>query len=204
MERKVGEVFTYNGKTYQVVQSIVCSHCAFSGKLCGFVESSAGNCMTSNRSDKTSVIFKEIKGMEIKNNQLTIEIPEGMEIDIENSDLTKGIVKFKPKSLTYKDILQTYITEYGDIVVPKRNISKLLAISKLMNIAKYYNKDWRPNWECRENKYNIYFDNNSNGYGINWVNAFCRDTIYFKNSEDAKAVIDNPNFREILDTIYKN
>ena len=83
MERKIGEIFTYNGKTYQVVKSIVCAHCVFRGKLCGFIESSAGNCMPSNRSDKTSVIFKEINNMEIKNNQLTIDIPEGMKIDLE-------------------------------------------------------------------------------------------------------------------------
>ena len=203
MERKLGEIFTYEGKTYQVIENTLCKNCAFTGKKCGSLLLVTGECSTK-RSDKTSVAFKEINNMEIKNDQLTIDIPEGMKIDMEHSNLAKGIIKFKSKSLTYKDILQTYITEYGDIVVPKRNISKLLAISKLMNIAKYYNKDWRPNWECRENKYYIYFDNNSNGYGINWVNAFCRDTIYFKNSEDAKAVIDNPNFREILDTIYKN
>ena len=204
MERRIGEVFTYNDKTYQVVKSIVCTHCAFRGKLCGLIEPSAGNCMPSNRSDKTSVIFKEVNNMEIKNNQLTIDIPEGMEIDLENSDLAKGVVKFKPKSLTYEDISQALLTDYGSLVVPNRNIPKLLAISKLMDIAKYYNKDWRPNWECREIKYYIYFDNNSNEYNINYNDAFCRNTIYFKNSKDAKAIIDNPNLREILDTVYKN
>lgn len=70
MERKIGEVFTYDGKTYQVVKSILCAHCAFRGKLCGLIELSAGNCMPNSRSDNTSVIFKEIKDMEIKNNQL--------------------------------------------------------------------------------------------------------------------------------------
>lgn len=29
MERKLGEIFTYNGKTYQVVKSIACIDCAF-------------------------------------------------------------------------------------------------------------------------------------------------------------------------------
>lgn len=33
--------------------------------------------------------------MEIKNNQLTIDIPKGMEIDMENSYFAKGIVKFR-------------------------------------------------------------------------------------------------------------
>ena len=42
--------------------------------------------------------------MEIKNNQLTINIPEGMEIDLENSDLANGIVKFKQSTITYADI----------------------------------------------------------------------------------------------------
>ena len=28
--------------------------------------------------------------------------------------------------------------------------------------------------------------------------------VYFKNKKDAQAVIDNPNFRDILDAIYKN
>ena len=42
--------------------------------------------------------------MEIKNNQLTIDIPKGMEIDIENSDFTKGVIKFRYKYITYNDI----------------------------------------------------------------------------------------------------
>lgn len=84
--------------------------------------------------------------METNSNTLTIDIPEGMEIDLENSNLAKGVVKFKPKSLTYEDISQALLTDYGSLVVPNRNIPKLLAISKLMDIAKYYNKDWRPNW----------------------------------------------------------
>ena len=40
--------------------------------------------------------------MYMENNQLTIDIPEGMEIDLENSDLAKGIVKFKKKDITYR------------------------------------------------------------------------------------------------------
>ena len=28
--------------------------------------------------------------------------------------------------------------------------------------------------------------------------------VFFKNSEDARTVIDNPNFRDILDVIYKD
>lgn len=206
MERKLGEIFIYKGKTYQVTKNTaLCKGCAFlKNSACHWLKTILGDCSSTTRKDYEEVIFKEINNMEIKNNQLTIDIPEGMEIDLENSDLAKGVVKFKPKSLTYEDISQALLTDYGSLVVPNRNIPKLLAISKLMDIAKYYNKDWRPNWECREIKYYIYFDNNSNEYDINYNDAFCRNTIYFKNSKDAKAIIDNPNLREILDTIYKN
>lgn len=206
MERKLGEIFIYKGKTYQVTKNTaLCEGCAFlKNSACHWLKTILGDCGSTTRKDHEEVIFKEINNMEIKNNQLTIDIPEGMEIDLENGDLAKGVVKFKPKSLTYEDISQALLTDYGSLVVSNRNIPKLLAISKLMDIAKYYNKDWRPNWECREIKYYIYFDNNSNEYDINYNDAFCRNTIYFKNSKDAKAIIDNPNLREILDTIYKN
>ena len=56
------------------------------------------------RKDSINVAFKEIKDMEIKNNQLTIDIPEGMEIDLKNSDLANGIVRFKQSCITYETI----------------------------------------------------------------------------------------------------
>ena len=104
MERKIGEIFTCDGKTYQVVKGITCVGCCILHDHCFSIRESLGPCADANRSDKTGIIFKEINNMEIKNNQLTIDIPKGMEIDLENSDLAKGIVKFKKKDITYKDI----------------------------------------------------------------------------------------------------
>lgn len=204
MERKIGEIFTYNGKIYQVVKSILCAHCAFRGKLCGLIEPSAGNCMPNSRSDYTSVIFKEIKDMEIKNNQLTIDIPEGMEIDLENSDLAKGIVKFKKKDITYKNIEDALSSEnYAGAVINTSNGIKLEALNKLMNIAKYYNGDWKPDWsDSNEYKYSIIY--NRNTYKVDHNGTSISSNIYFKNKDDAQAVIDNPNFKDILDVIYKN
>lgn len=74
MERKIGEVFTYNGKTYQVVKGSECENCDISGH-CISSSSIVGPCFKGNRSDNTNIIFKEINNMEIKNNQLTINIP---------------------------------------------------------------------------------------------------------------------------------
>lgn len=139
----------------------------------------------------------------ISETQLTINIPKGMEIDTENSDLANGIIKFKAKSLTYDDILQAYATDFGRLAVPNHCIDKLLAISKLMNIAKHYNGDWKPDWyNPKELKYSIF--TMVNRYEVMHSDICCKDIVYFKNRYDAEAVVNNPNFRDILDTVYKN
>ena len=205
MERKIGEVFTYNGKTYQVVKSDTCMECVFRENECSILRSRIGLCTTGARSDKTDVVFKEINNMEIKNNQLTIDIPEGMEIDLENSDLTKGTIKFKPKNITYDDILQAYAADFGGLRVPNHCIDKVLAISKLANIAKYYNKNWRPSWiSPGQLKYYIYYSNENNKYQIGATTRCDYGAIYFRLRDYTQAVIDNPNFRDILDVVYKN
>ena len=207
MERKIGEIFIYKGKTYQVVKSNMCMDCAFKENECSILRSRIGLCTTGTRSDKTDVVFKEIKDMEIKNNQLTIDIPEGMEIDLENSDLAKGIVRFKQSIITYKDVEDTLKLGINckSIMVNKNNVSKLVTLSKLMNIAKYYNGDWKPNWNNSDDrKYLIVYNSNNNTYIVDHNYNYIYNSIYFKNKKDAQAVIDNPNFRDILDAIYKN
>ena len=42
--------------------------------------------------------------MEIKDNKLVINIPEGMVIDVENSNLKEGIIKFRNKDINYTDV----------------------------------------------------------------------------------------------------
>lgn len=204
MERKLGEIFNCDGKTYQVVEGITCEGCSFmKNDHCFSINKLLGLCSDTNRTDKTGIVFKEINNMEIKNNQLTIDIPEGMEIDLENSDLAKGIVKFKKKNITYDDILQACPTNFGGLRVRTHCMDKILAISQLMNIAKYYNEDWEPDWNNQnESKYSIVCNRDTYKVDYGWVTIF--SNIYFKNKKDAQAVIDNPNFRDILDAVYKN
>lgn len=209
MERKLGEVFTYKGKTYQVVKNtVLCDGCAFlKNSACSWLQIILGNCGRAQRTDHEEVIFKEINNMEIKGNTLTIEIPEGMEIDLKNSDLTNGIVKFKKKRITYESVEDAL--ELGknckSIIINESNASKLVALSRLMNIAKYYNKDWKPDWKDRnKNKYYIIYNNSDNAYAIDYNCIYTYHSIYFKNKEDVLEVINNPNFKDILDTIYKN
>ena len=226
MERKIGEVFTYNGKLYQVVKGFLCFGCAFiKNGNCYLADKLLGPCAYMERTDKTSIIFKLINNMEIKNNQLIIDIPKGYEIDKENS--TFECIKFKPikKYLTYKEIaeklnkdicffiakgkIQSY-AQYAsydnpDVANSYRQIEKILAINQLMNIAKYYNGDWKPDWNNKKNpKFYISFDTESSFYEVICGYIMSCHIVYFKNRKDAQAVIDNPNFRDILDTIYKD
>ena len=210
MERKIGEVFTYNGKIYKVVPNSVfsCEGCAFKAScFCSADSNIVGKCFKYLRNDKTRIIFKEVKKhMDIKNNQLIIEIPEGMEIDLKNSDLANGIVKFKKKRITYESVEDALSSEnYAGAIINTSNGIKLEALNKLMNIAKYYNKDWKPNWNNNvENKYFIVFDCNKNCYSIGYKYETNSGNIFFKNRKDAQAVVDNPNFKDILDSIYKD
>ena len=226
MERKIGEIFTCNGKLYQVVKGFSCNGCTFiKNGNCYLDDKFLGPCAYTERTDKTSVIFKLISNMEIKNNQLIIDIPEGYEIDKENS--TFECIKFKPieKYLTYKEVaeklnkdtcffiakgeIQSY-AQYASYDNPGvansyRQIEKILAINQLMNIAKYYNGDWKPNWSnSKENKFCIKFDYHKDRLYVDYNNSIGAGDVFFKNSEDARTVINNPNFRDILDTIYKN
>lgn len=211
MERKIGETFEYKGKIYKVAEmpEYFCAFCDLE-KECSiqrsYLENVAGTCRPSDRADVRNVCFKEIKkDMEIKDNKLTINIPEGMEIDVENSDLKKGIIKFKSKELTYVDIMASLDSNTKLIPTTYTNCEKVIAISKLMDIADYYNKGWKPDWNNKDkSKFYIAFDTESSFYTVKCGYMLSYNIIYFKNRKDAQAVIDNPNFREILNAIYKD
>lgn len=104
MERKIGETFEYQGKTYKVAEFDDCRNCAFIHINCSSLRSITGNCMDFLRNDGANVKFEEVKDMKIKDNQLTINIPDGMEIDLQNSNFDTGVIKFKKKELRYEDI----------------------------------------------------------------------------------------------------
>ena len=128
MERKIGEIFTYKGKTYQVVKSDTCRDCAFFSTRCNSLQTLVtGTCTPGGRKDNINVAFKEINNIE--NNQLTIDVPEGMEIDLENSNFNTGVIYFKKKQSEFKD---------GDIlyVKTKKLGSEYIIINKLSKEAK--------------------------------------------------------------------
>lgn len=209
MERKIGETFEFESKIYKVIKTLdsdySCNGCAFKDKFCyhKIINTILGECCNLKRMDRKNVIFEEFKDMETKDNKLTINIPEGMEIDLQNSNFDTGVIKFKKKELTYKDI-QDQVGKYPTFTfVTPRNRLKLNAINILMDVARYYNGDWKPDWDDpEESKYYIYRVRGSYDISISAVRRF--SVVIFKKKEDAQAVINNPNFREILDAIFKN
>lgn len=151
--------------------------------------------------------------------------PKGFEVDKEKSTFEK--IVFKSIYSTYVDICRKlfrhsktyYINMFGQIKQIKnadestfydannapneKQLNQLLALNKLMNIAYYYNK---------------LHDSDDNGdlHGITYhvkSSMYCTCTlgldanygvmVLFKRAADAQAVIDNPNFRTILDAVYK-
>lgn len=156
--------------------------------------------------------------------EVKIQVPEGYEIDKENS--TFECVKFKPikKNITYKDVCKKlfekgyyYFGDFGDIreivefddktYADKNNatyikqLKKILALNQLLNIAEYYNRLHTKN----VNHYVIVYNKDTQTYTL-CIGPFLYIhgiEALFNTEEDTQAVIDNPNFREILDTIYK-
>ena len=59
MERKIGEIFEYNGEWYQCVEHKSCEGCAFY-RRCSYKDE-FGNCSSRGRKDKESVIFKKLE-----------------------------------------------------------------------------------------------------------------------------------------------
>lgn len=162
--------------------------------------------------------------------ELKIQAPKDYEIDKENSTLE--CIRFKPikKDITYEDVCNNifnmrnedtgyYIGNTGDIkkasgfsnearkdknnATNVKQLERILALNQLLNIAEYYN-NLHP--KQGDYPYCITFEE-SCGYstGIYDLNY----TLYglvalFNKAEDAQAVIDNLNFQEILNTVYKD
>lgn len=117
-----------------------------------------------------------------------------MEIDIENTDLSKGIIKFKTKNIKYKDAYNTLKTKYNilgcTLAITDYNKDKLEAIDKLLDIARYYNQDWEPDWtNFYESKYTIIYNYSLKRYVIRQSTTKMEAFVYFKNYDDVSSVI---------------
>ena len=76
--------------------------------------------------------------------EFKIQVPEGMEIDRENS--TFECIKFKSKDLTYQEISKKFQPYNSSVCTNTDHLSKLVTFRKLLEIADYLNGDWKPDW----------------------------------------------------------
>lgn len=142
--------------------------------------------------------------------KMMIVPPEGYEIDTENS--TFECIKFKPihKDLTMGDVWENISSRCSDDLclhslgsLSGRH-AKVSAYAALSDIAEYYNQGWKPDLnDLHEEKYYIVFSKKGDIYVTEHREVYIPASIPFKNINDAQAVIDNSNFRNILDTLFK-
>lgn len=146
--------------------------------------------------------------MEKKINNIIIDVPEGTEAYLENNT-----IKFKPikKKLAYEDVAKELfenkdIWRIGDLVINKYNrtgcwnyltncisekqAQKLLAINQLMNVAKYLQGDWKPDWNNAEDKYYLAVDYLDNTVCIVPAWHKCAEIVHFKTWDLAQQAID--------------
>lgn len=194
-----------------------------------------GECSSLRRLDKKSVVFVEIPKDDSKDDSkdkyykitplyrddnpsklksVEFDLPNGYVIDKDNSDLDKGIIRFKRKWLTIEEMYKLKPIVACEYVIPSIAINassrkKIVSLANLMDIARYFNGDWNYNANSDECGYMIAYDKTKttdDSYQIVHINS---DTdmyfgnIMFKNEANAQYVIDNPNFRDILDNIFK-
>ena len=152
----IGTIFTYNGNKYKVCKDndrlYTCNKCAFNGINCDTIKGIRGNCTISGRTDITQVHYEQINNEIMEKdscnvvspsfntnnylNDLHIDCPKGYSIDVEHSDLSKGIIKFKKDNITLEDIYKDDNTDYAaNLIILSENkfFNKLLCIARLID-----------------------------------------------------------------------
>lgn len=193
----IGTKFTYKNKTYIVTKTCnnapICDGCdlyntCMSSKDNQIKIMNISSCSQNTRKDKNNVIFKEVRDNITKR----IAVPEGYEIDLDNSDLSTGTIVFKLKNVTISDVYDKY--ELRDIEF----VSKCNYIKELFLIINYYNDGWKPkdgeisytfNYDFTHKCYNVYKTNN-------------KELIAFKTKRACEEMLNNSNFREIIDKAF--
>lgn len=141
----------------------------------------------------------------MKTQELKIEAPEGYEVDWDNSSM--NTIRFKPikKKITYQDVInnikaknigvsvQFGLTKIGTdcFITSEKQLEQLLALNKLMNVAKYLNGDWEPDFtNFSERKYWIDYDFEDLMLSTDFSGYYRNSVIYFKSEELAYQAIE--------------
>lgn len=151
----------------------------------------------------------------MKTQELKIEAPEGYEVDWDNS--SKDTIRFKPikKKITYQDVKEKlfpdsksmfYLGKEGEITqtfsikyhsrellvsTSQQQLQQIRALNKLMNVAKYLNGDWEPNFtNFSERKWWIDYDFENLMLSTDFSGFYRNSVVYFKSEELAHQAIE--------------
>lgn len=138
--------------------------------------------------------------------------PKGMECYLDGSEIKFKPIETEPEISCYTDVARElfkkkrgfYLTSQGTVnralaftgtgylslsnCTSQKQGKKVLAINALLNVAKYLNDGWVPNWsDSNENKYLI-FINTFNCIDIDWSMSN-RNIVYFKTEKLARKAI---------------
>ena len=120
--------------------------------------------------------------------EFKIQIPEGMEIDRENS--TFECIKFKPKELTYQEIAEKF-PKNSSVSTNGDHFSKLITFRKLLEVADYLNGDWKPDWDNdTQYKYIISYNGIKETFYIQSCWYVTQGLVCFSSKENAEKAID--------------
>ena len=148
--------------------------------------------------------------------ELKIEAPEGYEVDWENCSM--NTIRFKPikKKITYKDVInnikaknigvsvQFGLTKIGTdcFITSEKQLEQLLALNKLINVAKYLNGDWEPDFtDNKQQKWFIEYNVESSILDTDFAISYKSSVVYFKTSELAHQAIEILGEKEIKVTL---
>ena len=121
--------------------------------------------------------------------EIKIQVPEGMEIDKENS--TFECIKFRPKKITYDDI-QNKIMPYTDTVfTTPMHKQKCVTFRKLLEVANYLNGDWKPDCNNQEQcKYILCYNQSTKQFGSDFYSYTSKTPIVFSSRENAEKAVE--------------
>jgi signal peptidase I len=144
---------------------------------------------------------------------IEFKIPDGYEVDKENSTGDKLVFKYSNKVETYEDIAKklflgkknTYYfdegcaTEYDYVIIEddildastslhKEQLENLLELNKLINVANYLNDGYEFNYKDRNQK--KYFIQITKGSIIINYHYYTMMSVHFKSEELAKKAIE--------------
>ena len=121
--------------------------------------------------------------------EIRIKVPEGMEIDKENS--TFECIKFRPKKVTYDDVLKSVVPYTRIVNTTLRHHQKCVTFKKLLEVAEYLNGNWKPDWNNQEQcKYVIRYNHESKQFYTDFYSYTCLIPIVFSSTENIQKAIE--------------